>query len=161
METIKWSDAGWFFFPLLVGVGLTGVVGVLRGKRGDESPVCGQRAYHQPPGWVFAVVWPILYTLLGGSLAMLWRAVGRQWTPEVMGIVIGVLALQVWWFIFTFKCLPWGAFAFLVALWIGFIVLVIRLFSIQQWSAILLIPLILWLTFASLLSFEIATGRVK
>jgi len=161
MISIVWSDVGWFFFPLVVGIGLTGIVGAIRGKRGDESPVCGKRALHQPPGWVFAVVWPLLYVFIGAALTLLWRAVERKWTPEVVGLIIGVLALQVWWFIFTFKCLPWGAFAFLIALWLGFIVLAIRILSINYWSSLLLIPLIVWLTFASVLSFEIATGRVK
>ena len=161
MISIAWSDIGWFFFPLVVGIGLTGIVGAIRGKRGDESPVCGKRALHQPPGWVFAVVWPLLYVFIGGALALLWRAVERKWTPEVIGIIIGVLALQVWWFVFTFQCLPWGAFGFLVVLLIVFMFLAIRSYPVYKWSALLLLPLIVWLTFASLLSFEIATGRVK
>lgn len=164
MERIQWSDILLFLSPLIVGLGLTGVVGALRGNRRDESPVCGQRALHQPPGWVFAVVWPVLYVLLGASLALLWRGVGRQWTPEVIGVVAGVLLLQVWWFVFTFQCLPWGAFAFLVGLVIGFCGLAIRIAWMGMGggvSAMLLIPLCMWLVFASILSFEIATGRVK
>ena len=167
METenpIQWSDAAMFAFPLVVGLGLTGVVGVARrgGGSRDESPVCNERALHQPPGIVFAIVWPILYALLGASLVLLWRTVGRQWTPEVIGGIVGVLALQVWWFVFTFQCLPWGAFAFLVGLVIGFGFLAFRIYSAvgATVSSLLLLPLCAWLVFASYLSFEIATGRV-
>lgn len=158
MVVIVWSDAAIGLFPLVVGIGLTGIVGWGRGR--GERPVCGVRALHQPPGWVFAVVWPVLYLLVGIGLMLLWRAVDRQWTPEVIGGVVGVVALQVWWFLFTFKCLPWGAFGYLVALLVGFAVLAWRMARVSVWAAWMLVPLLVWLSFASFLSFEIATGRV-
>jgi tryptophan-rich sensory protein len=160
MIEIVWSDVAIGLFPLVVGIGLTGVVGWVTGRGRNERPVCGVRALHQPPGWVFGLGWQVLYLLLGIGLMLLWRAVGRQWTPEVVGGVVGVIALQLWWFLFTFQCLPWGAFGYLVGLLVGFAALAWRMAQVSEWAAWMLVPLLMWLGFASFLSFEIATGRV-
>lgn len=158
---IQASDIGLFLFPLIVGIGLTGVVMAIRGDYRQEKPVCGVKAQSQPPGWVFGMVWPILYTLLGWSLALLWRYGGRIWSWPVISMVVGIVALQVWWFLFTSQCLPWGAFAFLVALWFWFAYIVWMVWPISRVAGGLLLPLLGWITFASYLSLEIAMGRVQ
>lgn len=160
MET-QLSDILLFLFPLVAGLGLTGIVMAIRGDYRQEKPVCGVKAQSQPPGWVFGVVWPILYTLLGIALASLWRTGGRIWSWPVIALVIGVIALQIWWFLFTAKCLPWGAFAYLVALWFWFAYIALIAWPMSGLASGLLLPLLAWLTFASYLSLEIAVGRVQ
>jgi tryptophan-rich sensory protein len=158
---VEGSDVILFLFPLILGLGLTGVVMAIRGDYREEKPVCGVKARSQPPGWVFGVVWPILYTLLGLALALLWRNGDRMWSWPVIAVIIGVIGLQVWWLLFTTKCIPWGAFSFLVALGAWFVYVAVIAWPISAVAGGLLIPLLLWISFASYLSLEIAMGRVE
>jgi benzodiazapine receptor len=78
-----------------------------------------------PPGWVFGTVWPILYILLGLSLAMILHARGAK----ALYLIIFILMLTI-------------ATAFAFA-------------PIRKAAAWLLVPYMVWLSFAAILNFQI------
>lgn len=146
------SDAAFLLSPLLFGLGSAAVF--VR-----KSTICGKKPLSQPPGWVFAVVWPILYILIGLAGALFWRKTKRVWSKPIIGFCIAVAALQLWWILFTKICAPWSALASLIAITCVFVIIASVFAKVSTVSAALLAPLVLWLTFASYLSFEIATGK--
>jgi tryptophan-rich sensory protein len=164
MKGYVWSDWVMLLLPLVVGSGLVGLITWIQRKRNGESPdqrLCGKVPMSQPPSWVFAVVWPILYLLMGIVLMVVWRGEGRRFTSLILWFLVGIAGLQVWWLLFTQWCQPWLAFASLVVLAIVFIGIINRIWRRHGLIAILMIPLVAWLSFASYLSYEVAKGLVR
>ena len=115
-----------------------------------------------PAGWVFAPVWTILYAMMGVALAYLWAAppqsVGRTWALRWFWIQ---LALNFSWSAvffgwhapaagYTIICVLW--FAIAAVMWTG-----ARTAKPVAW---LLVPYLLWVTFASSLNFGILSLNV-
>lgn len=110
-----------------------------------------------PPGWVFPVVWTVLYLLMGyGSYRV--AALGTQ-TPGVRPALLlyGVqLAVNVLWPLLFFR-LEWFLFAlfWLILLWV-LVLLTLRRFSrLNEGAGDTLVPYLLWVTFAGYLNFGI------
>lgn len=103
-----------------------------------------------PPNWVFGPVWIILYLLMGISLYLVWQ---KRSVPIIFW---RQLALNVLWSIIFFGLKnPTLAFVDIAALWIA-IFLTIKSFSkINKLAGNLLIPYLVWVSFASILNFSI------
>lgn len=107
-----------------------------------------------PPGWLFPIVWTILYLLMGYAS---YRVATSDANPErirrALILYAAQLALNFLWPIFFFG-LQWrlAAFFILLALW-GAILLTMRAFSdIDEKAGDLLLPYIIWVTFAAYLN---------
>ena len=102
----------------------------------------GKNVAFRPPPYVFAIVWPILLLLIGYS-----------WTlrPTIAPVYfILSLFLAVWSIIFNYS----KRFAFLEIIITLGIALFLYFYKFKKLSSYLLIPLILWLAFASFLSYS-------
>lgn len=107
-----------------------------------------------PPGWIFGPVWSLLYTMMGIATWLVWRRSGISQAIGAHLLNFGQLAVNALWSWLFFK---WhlGAFAFveICVLWI-LIVLTIRTFwKVQPLAGILLLPYLLWVSFAILLAY--------
>ena len=110
-----------------------------------------------PPNWVFAPVWTTLYLLMGISLYLIWRNGLSDKNVKIAFIVfIFQLVLNALWSILFFGLQsPFLAFIEIVFLWIAILISIILFFRISRIAAYLLIPYILWVSFASVLNFSI------
>lgn len=105
----------------------------------------------QPPNWVFGVVWPILFILLGFAGQQIWKT-GSTAMKTVF--ILLLLTLIAW------PYLQWG----LCAPTLGVITIVLSLLftigivaggiTMNVWIAILLTPLLVWLTYATVLDIR-------
>ncbi len=103
-----------------------------------------------PPNWIFGPVWTILYILMGISLYLVWT---KKKIPPVFWIQLILNA--AWSVIFFGLKNPTLALIEIAALWIV-IVLTIKAFSkINKLAGRLLIPYLLWVSFASILNLMI------
>lgn len=111
---------------------------------------CGMKPSIQPPGWVFSVVWTALYILCGVSAMMAYR---KGVMIGVFSIICVVSLLLLWWMLFSIVCNPRLSFFFIVPI-TGFVVSTTVLLWKEnaKLSAYLLIPLVVWMCFASILS---------
>lgn len=110
-----------------------------------------------PPNWIFGPVWTILYILMGISLYLIWdKGLKKKELRFAFGIFILQLLFNAWWSILFFGLQnPKLAFCEIVFLWF-LIVFVIYLFSnIKKLAAWLLIPYLLWVSFATVLNYSI------
>jgi len=109
-----------------------------------------------PPGWVFGVVWPILYALLGLSLAMVLHAKGAHNRTRAL-ILFGVqLALNLAWSPVFFAWHQIGPALSIIAAMIGLtFALILVAWRIRVVAGLLLYPYLAWLMFAGLLNYEI------
>lgn len=110
-----------------------------------------------PPGWLFPVVWTILYILMGVASCLVYREGPKR--PAVTS-ALSVYGLQLLvnflWPVFFFS-FGWYLFSFfwLVLLWLLIAVTIFRFAKVSKTAAYLMIPYLLWVTFAGYLNFGI------
>ena len=137
--------------PLSVG----GLAALLSGGMGNYK-VMNQPPL-SPPGWVFPVVWTLLYLLMGEASYRVLTS-GAEKTE----IRTALIAYGVQLFLNFLRPLAFfggqmylTAFLILIALWVGIFV-TMRLFSkINETAGDLLIPYLLWVTFAGYLNLGV------
>lgn len=137
--------------PLAVG----GLGALLAGGMSDYGAMA--KPPLSPPGWVFPVVWSILYLLMGyASYRVLESGALKEDIRKALTLYGLQLAANFLWPLLFFGA-GWFLLSFfwLIALWV-LIFLTIRAFSrIDETAGNLLIPYILWATFAAYLNFGI------
>jgi len=109
-----------------------------------------------PPGWLFGLVWPILYVLLGLVLAMLIHARGAAGRPRVLALYGVGLALNLAWSpVFFAWHMVDVAMSIVAAMAVVTAALVPLAWRIRPLGGFLLLPYLGWLVFAAALNFEI------
>ncbi|MDD5416087.1 MAG: tryptophan-rich sensory protein [Candidatus Daviesbacteria bacterium] len=108
------------------------------------------KPFFSPPNWVFGPVWTILYIMMGLSLYLVWT---KKKVPTIFWIQ---LILNVAWSIIFFEMKnPALALVEIVALWIAIFLTIKAFTKINKLAGNLLIPYLLWVTFASFLNLSI------
>lgn len=111
-----------------------------------------------PPGWVFPIVWTILYLLMGYASYRIYTSAAEPTAIRKALTFYGIqLGLNFLWPIAFFGFgWYWAAFVILLVLWV-FIYLTMHLFGlIDDTAENLLIPYLLWVTFAGYLNLGVA-----
>ncbi len=111
-----------------------------------------------PPNWVFPVVWNILFFLIALSLYLSWMKAKSRKTKKKLVLVFSInLILNVLWsFLFFYLQNPLFAFFELIVLWLSILAMILVSYKINKVSSYLLIPYIVWLSFASILNYLIS-----
>ncbi len=110
-----------------------------------------------PPNWLFGPAWTILYALMGIALYLVWQKAEQGVVVRTAVIVFFVqLGLNALWsFIFFGMQSPFWAFVEIVLLWMCILTTIILFWKISTTASLLLVPYILWVTYASVLTFAI------
>ena len=138
--------------PLLVGVvsSLISGGGMETFKNLNQPPL-------SPPGWLFPVVWTILYTLMGiSSYLILTSEKDKKEIQKALTVYAYQLVVNFLWPTFFFN-FGWYLFAFvwLVFLWVLILIMIVQFYQISRPAAYLMIPYLLWVTFAGYLNLAI------
>lgn len=138
--------------PLLVGVvsALISGGGMETFSRLNQPPL-------SPPGWLFPVVWIILYTLMGiSSYLILTSEKDKKEIQKALTVYAYQLIVNFLWPTFFFN-FGWYLFAFiwLVLLWVLILIMIIQFYQISKPAAYLMIPYLIWVTFAGYLNLAI------
>lgn len=110
-----------------------------------------------PPDWVFAPVWTSLYVMMAIAVWLVWRQGGVGAAKWSLTLFVSQLALNALWSVIFFGLQwPWLAVFEIIVLWI-----VLRLTLVAFWrrsraAGVLLWPYLAWITFATILNFQIA-----
>lgn len=109
-----------------------------------------------PPGWVFPVVWAILYALMGIGAAKVYQAPASKTRSMGLNLFIAQLVVNFFWSPIFFNLQDFGfSLLWLLLLW-GLVLWMIRAFrKVKPLAAKLQIPYLLWLTFAAYLNFGV------
>jgi benzodiazapine receptor len=161
------------FIPLIIGT----TIGGIYGKKWSEDKYKNlKKPEYNPPNYVFGIVWPILYLLIGGIYS--YALYDSKCIPDSLSkcsTIVYYKDLQYWIIptlalIFNFLYVP--VFFGENGLYNGFIIIILSLifavltliqFIVQNnyyeytrvFAIIALVPYILWLSFASYLSYSI------
>ncbi len=112
------------------------------------------KPFFNPPSWVFGPVWALLYLLMGISLYIVWN--NKKRTNKAITIFGIQLILNLLWSILFFGIQsPLLAFIEIMFLWFAILLSIIYFYRISRTAAYLLVPYILWVSFAAILNFSI------
>ena len=108
-----------------------------------------------PPGLVFAIVWTILYVLMGISSYLIYSDNSNYKNKPLIIYGIQLLLNGAWTILFFKYKLFLLSFIIILVLIILNIYLIIEYYKINKPAAYLQIPYIIWLVFASILSYYV------
>ncbi|MBR4868827.1 MAG: tryptophan-rich sensory protein [Clostridia bacterium] len=110
-----------------------------------------------PPGWLFPVVWTLLYLFMGIASYLVIES-GYPARSKTAFTVYGVQLVFnfVWSIIFFTLQAYWVAFIWLIALWLLILLNIVLFYRLNKKAGYLLIPYLLWVTFAGYLNAAVA-----
>lgn len=157
---------------LVVAIGvseLAGVIGAL--FTSSAIPVWYvtlQKPSWNPPSWLFGPVWTTLYALMGIAAFLVWSATTRGidgrikhgWRRRDVRAALTVFGVQLmlnalWSIIFFGLHSPMWAFVEIIWLWIAIVATMVVFAKISKPAVWLLVPYVLWVSFAGFLNYTI------
>ncbi len=147
---IQWKT---LFVCILIPLAIGGLSAFVT-RSGMEAFAQVNKPALAPPDWLFPIVWTILYVLMGIASYLVYTSN----LPGRTALIVYAIQLifNFMWSIFFFN-MQWYLFAFfwLILLWL-LILYTIRLFyQISRPAGYLMIPYLLWVTFAGYLNYAI------
>jgi len=112
------------------------------------------KPFFAPPNWLFGPAWTLLYFLMGISFYLIWKQDFKTLKTKIA---------RKFFFIQLFLNLIWSPLFFglrspllglidIVALWIFIVITIYKMHPVSKWASYLLIPYLLWVTFATALN---------
>jgi translocator protein len=103
-----------------------------------------------PPSWVFAPVWTLLFFLMGVALYLVWNK-----KNNLFWFWIQLILNTLWSFLFFGLHSPSLAFYEIIILWFAIFMTIIKFYRYNKIASILLWPYLAWVSFASFLNYSI------
>jgi translocator protein len=136
--------------PLLVGA----ISGFFTSKSISTWYVFLNKPFFNPPNYLFAPVWTLLYFLMGIALYRIVKQAKLNWS------LIGIFFLQLslnfsWSFIFfNLQQIGWALLE-MILLWASIVAMLVLFYKHDKWAALLNVPYLLWVSFAMLLNLSL------
>lgn len=108
-----------------------------------------------PPNWLFGPVWTILYTMIGISFYLIWINYKKNNSWAIKFFIFHLLLNSMWSIIFFGLKNLSLALIEIVILWSSILYMIKNFYKINKLSSFLLIPYLLWVSFASILNLSI------
>ncbi|WOK08247.1 TspO/MBR family protein [Imperialibacter roseus] len=110
-----------------------------------------------PPNWLFAPVWTLLYAMMGVAAGLVWSGAKESIGVKLaLGLFVGQLLLNSLWSVLFFGLRnPTAALVEIVVLWVAILLTINRFYLISKTAAWLLVPYLIWVSFAALLNASI------
>ncbi|HSG28374.1 MAG TPA: TspO/MBR family protein [Candidatus Krumholzibacterium sp.] len=109
-----------------------------------------------PPDAVFAPVWTALYITMGIAAWLVWREKGFSEATTPLALFIIQLALNALWsYLFFGIHQPMLAFCEIMVLWLMILLTTVTFWKVSVTAGVLLLPYLLWVSFASALNFQL------
>lgn len=116
-----------------------------------------ERPAFSPPDWVFAPVWTILYIMMGIAAFLVWRSgmQSRYVAPALVAFAVQLGLNFLWPELFFGRRQLLLGLVDIIALWAMIVVTMVLFFKVSRVAGLLMIPYLAWVTFASVLNFEL------
>lgn len=141
-------------------IGLSEAVGLLAGlltrNSMDFYAQTIQRPPLSPPGWLFPVVWTVLYALMGIGAARIWLAEPSPQRSRGLNLFVTQLVVNFFWPLIFFNAQAFGfALVWLLLLWVLVAWMIVTFYQVDRLAAVLQIPYLIWQTFAAYLNWGV------
>ena len=115
------------------------------------------KPFFAPPNWIFGPVWTLLYLLMGIAFYLIWQ---KGWDLKPVRwaghYFLAQLALNfIWTPIFFGLRAPLPGLLVIVTMWVMIILTMKKFYPLSKTAFYLLVPYLLWVSFATLLNAAI------
>ena len=156
------------FFKLVIAIAVSELAGII----GSFFTISAIPTWYaglvkpalNPPAWVFGPAWTTLYALMGISLFLVWKQHSnilenvrmlRTWRIGVAAFFVQLFLNTIWSIIFFGLQSPGWALVDIVLLWLAIVWTIAVFYKISKPAAYLLVPHLLWVSFALYLNYSI------
>jgi translocator protein len=109
-----------------------------------------------PPSWVFGPVWTLLYVMMAIAAWLVWKCGGFSRQRVALTLYLVQLFFNALWSPLFFGLRnPGLAFVDITLLWLALLATLVAFWKVRPLAGALLIPYLLWVTFATVLNFSI------
>jgi tryptophan-rich sensory protein len=133
------------------------VLGLGSGYFVSRKKIPKVKSYLNPPSWLFGIVWPILYLLIGYSSYLIWNTTTISMSNKQFYLflyVLQVILVMSWWPYFVNYPNKLFSTVSLIMLTVFAIVVTILFYKVKAVAGYFLIPYVIWLSFASFLTSQ-------
>ena len=146
-------------FRSIVWVALPVLAGAIGGIASRNAPAFYaqlDKPEWAPPPWVFGPVWTVLYLMMGIAALLVFRSAPWPRTRAALSFfAIHLVVNAAWSWLFFHWHLGAGSFATIVVLWLMIAALIAWFARFRRPAALLLVPYLAWVTFASVLNWTL------
>lgn len=108
-----------------------------------------------PPSWLFAPVWTLLYVLMGIACYLIWKSDDPQKKALLKLYFLQLILNALWSPAFFGMQSPLFGLLIIVPFWVVIVLCIIRFKSVSSLASGLMVPYLLWVTFATALNTAI------
>lgn len=110
-----------------------------------------------PPNWIFAPVWTLLFILMGVAAFLVWRkGLKKKEVKLALAIFVFQLFLNSFWSMLFFGMHNiLVSFTEILSLWFAIMALLLAFYQVSRAAAYLIVPYVLWVSFAVYLNYAI------
>ncbi|MFC1893496.1 TspO/MBR family protein [Chloroflexota bacterium] len=110
-----------------------------------------------PPNWLFAPAWATLYLLMGVAAFLVWRkGLHEEGVKSALVVFLVQLVINaVWSVVFFGLQSPVAGAIVIIALWTAILITILGFFRLSVAAGALLLPYILWVSFAAALNIAV------
>ncbi len=118
-----------------------------------------EKPWFTPPGWLIGIIWFILFILMGIAVFFVWRNNLRLSNSLIRSaiIIFGIqLIVNILWSATFFGLQsPLYGLAVISILWVLILAAIAMFWRVSRDAALLLVPYILWVSFAAFLNYDV------
>ncbi len=116
-----------------------------------------QKPPFSPPNWAFGPAWTILYFLMGVAAYLVWiKGLEKKVVKNALAFFIAQLVFNFFWSILFFGLhSPILGLIDILILWTLIVITIIKFYKVSKTASYLLIPYLLWVSFATILNLSI------
>ncbi len=153
------AEAKTMLTPILIAGGVAVFLGIAGGLLTDIGPWYRdlRKPRLNPPNWLFGPAWTIILGLAAWSAVLAWNAASDPDEQRLVVLLFGANAiLHLLWspLFFKLKRPDWALFE-VAFLWASLVALTIGLAPISHTASLLIVPYLLWVSFATWLNWQI------
>ena len=144
----------WKFIISIIGAEIIGSLGAIFTSPNITTWYATiNKASFNPPSWLFAPAWTILFFLMGWAFYLVWTSSAKDKKNAYWAFGIQFALNILWSVIFFGAKLPGWAFFEIIIFWLAILWTILAFHKISKTAAYLLVPYIAWVTFASFLTY--------
>ncbi len=151
------SDVARLIISVVVCLG-TGFIGSLFTRPAIQTWYATlQKPSFTPPSWLFGPVWTVLYILMGIAAFLVWRK-GADSKPVQIALLVFIFQLlcnALWSILFFGLRSPIAGLIDIALLWVLIVATMLLFIRLSTAAGILLIPYLLWVSYASVLNYSL------
>jgi benzodiazapine receptor len=147
---------------VILSFGLTACAPLIGALFTTRSSITGwyanlNKPFFTPPGWLFGPAWTILYILMAAAAFLVWRKGAHVRLVRIALLLYFIqLTLNAFWTPLFFGLqMPLLAFVEIILLWLAVVLTLLAFARVSPLPALLLVPYLLWTTFAAVLNASI------